>query len=249
MNVLIVEDETHTANLLREFIQENNAFLVVDVVDSIVGAVDYISRHQNNLDLLFFDIHLADGLSFEIFNHIDITTPIIFCTAYDDFTLKAIKNNGIDYILKPFKNEEVQLALEKYQKLRSKLIRNDEISFKPESPNYQRHFLCQYKESTIVIKIEDIAFFSIQHEITYLHSFNNKKYPLYKKLDHIESVCPKNDFFKINRQMIINKNAILSYEPYFNRKIILHLSVKTEENPVVSRLKVSSFKKWLERLT
>lgn len=103
MNVLIVEDEAHTAALLQEIIEQDGQFMVVKHLESIVDTVDYLSKHQQNLDLLFFDIELADGQSFEIFKHVDITTPVIFCTAYDEFTLQAIKNNGIDYILKPFK--------------------------------------------------------------------------------------------------------------------------------------------------
>jgi len=247
MNVLIVEDELHTAKLLKEIIEEDDKFLVVDVIESIVDAVAYLVKYQKRIDLLFFDIQLADGLSFEIFNHVDIYTPIIFCTAYDDYALEAIKNNGIDYILKPFRNNEIHKSLAKYQTLVSKLKPKTPITFSHEKANYQQHFLSQFQERTIVIKIADIAYFSITNEITYLHTFENKKYTIYKKLEHIETVINPDNFFRINRQMLISRKAIDSYEPYFNRKIILHLSLKTEEKPVVSRLKVSEFKKWLEQ--
>lgn len=246
MNVLIVEDELQTANLLKEIIQENDAFLVVEIVESIVDAVDYLSKHQKNLQLLFFDIQLSDGPSFEIFKHIDVTTPVIFCTAYDDYAMEAIKNNGIDYILKPFKNSDIHQAMDKYQNLIDSFNPQDSFSFRQEEPTYQRYFLGHFKEKTIVIKVEEIAFFSIENEVTYLHTFTNKKYPIFKNLEHIESVTSSDDFFRINRQILLNRNAVQSYEPYFNRKIILHLSVQVEEKPVVSRLKVSDFKKWLE---
>jgi len=247
MNVLIVEDELHTAKLLKEIIEEDDNFLVVDIVESIVDAVAFLVKYQNSIDLLFFDIHLADGLSFEIFNHVDIYTPIIFCTAYDDYALKAIKNNGIDYILKPFRNNEIHKSLIKYQTLVSKLNPKTPITFSQEKTNYQQHFLCQFQERTIIIKIADIAYFSITNEITYLHTFENKKHTIYKKLEHIEAVTNPEHFFRINRQMLVNRKTIQSYEPYFNRKIALHLSVKTEEKPIVSRLKVSDFKQWLEQ--
>jgi two-component system response regulator LytT len=246
MNVLIVEDELQTANLLKEIIQENDDFLVVEIVESIVDAVDYLSKHQNNLQLLFFDIQLSDGPSFEIFKHIDITTPVVFCTAYDDYAMEAIKNNGIDYILKPFKNSDIHQALEKYRNLIDRYTPPIHIPFREEGPTYQRFFLGQFKQKTIVIKVEDIAFFSIQNEVTYLHTFTNKKFPVFKNLEHIETATSSDDFFRINRQMLLNRNAVQSYEPYFNRKIVLHLSVQIEEKPVVSRLKVSDFKKWLE---
>ena len=100
MNVLIVEDESHTALLLQEIIEQDSDFIVVEKLESVVESVQYLSKHQKNLDLLFFDIQLADGHSFEIFKHIDVIVPVIFCTAYDEYAMNAIKNNGIDYVLK-----------------------------------------------------------------------------------------------------------------------------------------------------
>ena len=105
----------------------------------------------------------------------------------------------------------------------------------------------QYREKTIVIKVEDIALFQVEHETVYLYTFHGKKYPVFKKLEYIESVCDPNQFFRINRQMLVNLRTVASFEPYFNRKIVLELTVKTEEKPVVSRLKVTAFKEWLER--
>lgn len=245
MNILIVEDELHTANLLKEVIEENRDFLVVEVVESIVDAVDYLIKHQHNLHLLFFDIQLADGLSFEIFNHVDIHTPVIFCTAYDEYAMKAIKNNGIDYILKPFKSEGIHKALAKYKALQANLKLKTSVIFNEQKPTYQQRFLSQYKERTVIFKVEEIVYFSIQNEVTYLYTFNGKKSPIQKKIEYIESVCDPKQFFRINRQMLVNRKAVVSYEPYFNRKIILHLFIKTEEKPIVSRLKVSEFKRWL----
>jgi DNA-binding LytR/AlgR family response regulator len=247
MNILIVEDETYTANLLKEIIEDSGDFLVVNIVESIVDAVDYLIKHQQNLDLLFFDIELSDGLSFEIFNHVDIITPVVFCTAYDEYSMKAIKNNGIDYILKPFRNEEINEALEKYKTLQANLKPKTIVEFNKLTPSFQQNFLSQFKDKTIVFKVDEIACFSIQNEVTYLHSFNGKKSPVYKKIEYIESVCDPKQFFRINRQMLVNRAAINSYQPYFNRKIILNISAKVDEKPIVSRLKVSEFKKWLEQ--
>lgn len=223
---------------------------MIKTLESITDAVQYLSKYQQNLDLLFFDIELADGQSFEIFKHIDITVPVVFCTAYDEYTLEAIKNNGIDYILKPFKESEIQNALSKYKRLLSnlKVKKLPPLRFQTEETHtFQKVFLGQYREKTIVIKVEDIALFQVEHETVYLYTFHGKKYPVFKKLEYIESVCDPNQFFRINRQMLVNLRTVASFEPYFNRKIVLELTVKTEEKPVVSRLKVTAFKEWLER--
>ncbi|MEO1418790.1 MAG: LytTR family DNA-binding domain-containing protein [Bacteroidota bacterium] len=248
MNVLIVEDESHTASLLQEMIEQDTDFMVTEKLESVVETVEYLGKYQQNIDLLFFDIQLADGQSFEIFKHVDVTLPVVFCTAYDEFTLQAIKNNGIDYILKPFKEEEIHKTLQKYKRL----IRNFQsrhaspIQFQSAQPkNYQQSFLTQFREKTIVKLVEEIVLFSVEFDTVYLYTFTGEKYPLSKKLEYIESVCDPHQFFRINRQMLVNRSAIISFEPYFNRKIILHLGIQMEDKAVVSRLKVTPFKEWL----
>ena len=250
MNVLIVEDESHTALLLQEIIEQDSDFIVVEKLESVVESVQYLSKHQKNLDLLFFDIQLADGHSFEIFKHIDVVVPVIFCTAYDEYAMNAIKNNGIDYVLKPIKEKEIHEVLNKYKKLVSNLQSSIPlpINFETkESKPYQQVFLTQHREKTLIVKKEDVALFFVQNEMVYLNKFDGKKFPLFKKLDFIETVCDPNQFFRINRQMLVNRKAVVSFEPYFNRKIVLNLSVKTKESPIVSRLKVTELKNWLEK--
>ncbi len=249
MNVLIVEDESHTAALLQELIEQDPEFIVTQTLESVAETVQYLSKYQQNLDLLFFDIQLADGHSFEIFKHIDIQVPIVFCTAYDEYSLQAIKNNGIEYVLKPFKDEEIRAALEKYKRLVSNLQPKSLASFKPPiSPQktYQKNFLTQYREKSIVKRVEEVALFSVENENVYLYTFEGEKFPLFKKLEYIESVCDPEQFYRISRQMLVNRLAVQSFEPYFNRKIVLELRITPEEKAIVSRLKVSDFKKWLE---
>lgn len=250
MNVLIVEDEAHTATLLKELIEQDGDFIVIEQVESILEAVQYLNKYQKNLDLLFFDIQLADGKSFEIFKHVDVAVPVVFCTAYDGYTLEAIKNNGIDYILKPFKEEEIRQTLHKYKRLIATLqtkqappvyFRTEELS------SYQKSFLTQYREKTIVKLVEEVALFQVEHETVYLYTLTGEKFPLAKKLEYIESVCDPKQFFRINRQMLINRATILSFEPYFNRKIVLQLNIQLAESAIVSRLKVTPFKEWLEQ--
>lgn len=250
MNILIVEDELHTASLLQEFIEQDEKFFVMEKLESVVEAVQYLSKYQKNIDLLFLDIQLADGISFEIFKHIDVVVPVVFCTAYDEYVLQAIKNNGIDYILKPFKESEIQQALQKYKKLISNLQTKNSLPVKFETNNekqYQQNFLSQFREKTIIKHIDEIALFYVENETTYLHTFKGEKLVLLKKLEYIESVCDPNQFFRINRQQLIHRKAIRSFEPHFNRKIILQLNVDINNQSIVSRLKVTSLKSWLEK--
>jgi two-component system response regulator LytT len=250
MNVLIVEDESHTASLLQEIIEQDEDFIVLEKLESVVDAVQYLNKYQKNIDLLFFDIQLADGKSFEIFKHVDVLTPIIFCTAYDEYTLQAIKNNGIDYVLKPFKEEEIHEALQKYKRLITNIHSKNPspVHFQMEpSKQYQQSFLTQYRERSVVKRVEEIALFYVENETVYLHTFTGEKFPLFKNLEYLESVCDPDQFFRINRKMLINRDAVTSFEPYFNRKIVLQLKTKLTDKAVVSRLKVARFKEWLER--
>lgn len=249
MNVLLVEDEHHTARLLQEVIESDRDFIVIKTLESISETVSYLSKYAQNIDLMFLDIHLSDGHSFEIFRHIDINIPVIFCTAYDEYALKAIRNNGIEYILKPFEDEEILTALHKFRQLAGRF--KTKLSFeipgeKPKTQVYQESFLAQQKDRTIVVLTENIAMFAIEEDIVYLYTFDRKRYPVFKNMEYIANVCDPHVFFRINRQMLINRNAILTIQPYFNRKVILELTIKPENQIIVSRLKVTAFKEWLE---
>lgn len=247
MNVLIVEDELHTSKLLKELIEQDDDFLVTERLESVTEAVQYLSKHQQKLDLIFLDIQLADGHSFEIFKHIDITVPVIFCTAYDEYTLPAIKNNGIDYILKPFKEEDIRAALVKYKRLAQTFLSKSATPLQFVSTiHYQQSFLTQYRDKTLLKYIKDIALFSIEFETVYIYTFTGEKFPLFKNMEYIASVCDPKQFFRINRQMLINKDAVRSIEPYFNRKIIIQTKISLSDKLIVSRLKVTAFKDWLE---
>ncbi|WP_374460610.1 LytR/AlgR family response regulator transcription factor [Chryseobacterium taeanense] len=249
MNVLLVEDEHHTARMLQEIIEKDKDFIVLRTLDSIAETVSYLAKYGQNIDLIFLDIHLSDGHSFEIFRHIDVSIPVIFCTAYDEYALKAIRNNGIEYILKPFEDEEVLNALHKFRQLAERFKRQLNFEFPGEKSKnhvYQESFLAQQKDRTIVVFTENIAMFAIEQDIVYLYTFDRKRYPVFKNMDYITNACDPHLFFRINRQMLVNRNAIITIQPYFNRKVILELKIKPENQTIVSRLKVTAFKEWLE---
>ena len=247
MNVLIIEDEIHTANLLQQFIELDPEFRVVHKLGSIAEAVVYLADFQNTIDILFFDIQLSDGKSFEIFKHVDITLPVVFCTAYDQYSLEAIKNNGFDYILKPFEETEIHEALQRFKSMARqfqgkasptevKQIIQDE---------FQKVFLSYHRDKTKLLQAEEIGLFCLEQEVVYAYTKDNKKHPLLKTLEYIESVTNPAQYYRINRQMLVSRRIIRSFSPYFNRKLILELAFKTEEKAIVSRLKVSPFKEWL----
>lgn len=251
-NILIVEDERKTAELLREMIEKQSAYLVVHSCDSIEAAVTYLEKHQSKLDLLFLDIQLADGESFEIFEEIEVRVPVIFCTAFDEHVLKAFKKNGIDYILKPFQEADIAQALAKFEQLRQ--------SFAPQTPplhtavervaaarkSRSQTFLTRIGDKMIPVPSDEIAFVLFSHEIVYLYNFQGERFPIFRKMEDMEQALDKDRFFRINRQMIACHAAIRSIEPYFKRKLVLNFDFSLPEKAIVSRLKVTPFLEWME---
>jgi DNA-binding LytR/AlgR family response regulator len=253
MKILIIEDEPHNAEVLNEIIvQVKPGAIILEVLESIDQAVKYLSNQNITPDLIFSDIQLADGLSFEIFSKIKVKCPIIFCTAYDQYTLKAFKTNGIEYILKPIKEEDIEAAFIKYETLKESLKPDTNIvtllkqAFS-QKESYKTSILVHYKESFIPIAVKKIAFFAVENEILYIQTFDNQRYPVFKTMSEIEFSVDSSIFFKINRQVLLNKNAIKEVQPYFNRKVIIKTDLKIKEQLIVSRLKVTEFMNWIEQ--
>ena len=250
MNILIIEDEKNTAVLLKEFIEQHPNYLVANICDSIEDSVNYLHKNQAKLDLIFMDIQLADGESFEIFEQIEVTIPVVFCTAYDSFTLKAFKNNGIDYILRPVKENDIEKAIAKIEQLKNKFAPNPVTQIKEllsKDHTYQTSFLVRFRDKMYPVLVSDIAFAYLDNEVVYLFNFKGEKHIVSKTLDEIENALSPQQFFRINRQMLINREAIKEIETYFNRKVMAHLSIETPEKAIVSRLKVSPFLSWVEK--
>ncbi|MDB4656134.1 LytTR family DNA-binding domain-containing protein [Flavobacteriales bacterium] len=241
-NVLIVEDEWSTAELLKELIESQKGYQVVETLERVDTAVQYLEANQSKLDIIFLDIHLADGESFHIFDETEVQVPVIFCTAYDQYLMKAFKHNGIEYILKPFRQSDIEEALAKFESLKFRFAPEKE-----QSQNYKlaQTFLVHYREQTIPVAVDQIALVFINQGITYLFNQKGDSYHISKTMDEMEQALPAEQFYRVNRQMILNRNAVKEVEPYFNRKVIVKLNVDLKEQVVVSRLKVSPFMKWL----
>ena len=253
MKILIIEDEPKTADVLKDIIKQvQPGTEIVSVLDSIQKSVDFLSDPGNIPDLIFMDIQLADGLSFEIFSRVHVKCPVIFCTAYDQYSLQAFKTNGIEYILKPIKEEDVKSALNKFENLRRSIKPESEIlnvlkNALGQSKNYKTTILVRFKEGYVPIQVSNIALFYVDTEIVYAHTMDNQRYAVFKPINNIEEESDPSQFFRINRQVLLNRMAITEIQPYFNRKVIVKTHLKIKEQLIVSRLKVTDFMTWMEQ--
>ena|SRR6218665_161857 len=247
MRIVIIEDEPKTAANLEKILKSINADnRILETIDSVDIGLDYF-KEMGFPDLIFSDIQIADGLSFEIFNSLPPTCPIIFCTAYDQYALQAFKANGIDYLLKPFSETDVRRALEKYQKLKQNSQSNQSLQllFEQLQKPQKQMVLINFREKIIPVNIQAISFFySINHQTIIL--FEGKEQNISYSLDELEAMLDSNQFYRANRQFIINRTFIREIEHYFARKLVVRLNTKTPENIVVSKAKASDFLRWIE---
>jgi len=251
MKVIIVEDEIAASENLAFILNSINPEIkVLKVLDSVKSAVAYFSE-TTEAELVFMDIHLADGISFEIFDQVTINTPIIFTTAYDQYAIQAFKVNSVDYLLKPINEEELSEAIAKHENA-SKQGQpiDDQIQgmlklIQTKSKAYKTTYLVQKRDELIPIKTTDIAYFYIDTGIVKAMTFNNQLYTISKKLEDIEVELNPDNFHRVNRQSIINKSAIVNIKFYFNGKLIVNTNPKFAERIVVSKAKASSFKDWV----
>lgn len=250
MKILIIEDEKLTAkDLARTLSGIDSQIEIVKMVHSIEEAINYFKTKQE-IDLIFSDIELGDGLSFEIFEKLKITTPIIFCTAYNQYALEAFKTVGIDYILKPFSKQTIENALLKFQNLKEKLSNSNEqysklLDILKQNIIPQSHSVIIHQGDKIIpLNTNDIAIFFIEDELVYAYTFDGKKNNLSQNMDNLEKQF-KIDFFRANRQFLVNRKAIKDASFYFNRKILINLNIIFNEQIVVGKLKTTAFSNWL----
>jgi len=254
MQILIVEDEQRTALDLQATIQElqpEARFLAT--LDSVEGAIAWFRKHPMP-DLAFFDIQLADGLSFDIFDEVRVECPVVFCTAFDEHAMRAFQVNGVDYILKPFDREQVRRALDKVRGLENFFQKRDgnleaklsKLLSEARKPAVKTAFLVSQRDKLLPIAVSDIAYFYIEHEVTFLHTFDNRRFMLNHTLDELENMLDPRQFYRANRQFLVHIKAIMEVEQYFARKLLLKLNTQTKEAIVVSKAKASEFLHWME---
>lgn len=248
MKILIIEDESAAARRLQKLIHEvDDQIEILDHIESIEAAVEWFQNHTAP-DLVFMDIHLADGACFEIFNQIEINCPIVFATAYDQYALQAFKVNAVDYLLKPIKKEELVQALEKYKKVNQVSVDYQKMlgALYAKSAAPTRRLLIRFGQSIKVVDFEEVAYFYTQDKITFLITKLGKRYPVDHSIDKLEEMCDPNSFFRINRQFIINIEAIREMYAYSKSRVKIELQPACDLETIVSTERSSKFKKWLE---
>ncbi len=255
MKVLIVEDEAPAFRRLQSLLQEIDASIeIVEVIDSVKEAVKWFRTYELP-DLIFMDIQLADGLSFEIFEEVKISKPIIFTTAYDEYMLKAFKVNSIDYLLKPLNKNDLASSLVKLRELKKSFGNNSQQDLKGilqtfkndlNQTQYKSRFLVKTADRLVSVPAKNIAYCYTENGLVSIRTNSDKRYVLDYPLDEIEKQLNPKSFFRLNRQFIANLDSIDEIHQYFKGKLIVKLQPNCTEEIVVSRDKASVFKKWLD---
>ncbi|MFV8333883.1 LytR/AlgR family response regulator transcription factor [Flavobacterium sp. GSP14] len=255
MTTIIIEDEKPAARLLQRKLEKLNVEVGV-MLHSVEESIDWFSKNEHP-DLIFLDIQLSDGLSFEIFEKVSIKSAVIFTTAYDEYALRAFKLNSIDYLLKPIDEDDLETAVTKFKSLLPKQelqTQNLTIDFEqikkmltnPFEKTYKKRFTVKIGQHLKVISIEEIECFFSENKGTYLHTFDNRNYLLECTLELLEQELDPADFFRISRKFIIPLKAIKEIVLYSNSRLKVILPSYKEEEVIVSREKVSDFKTWIE---
>ncbi|GAB3921636.1 LytR/AlgR family response regulator transcription factor [Mucilaginibacter myungsuensis] len=251
MNIIIIEDELRTARSLETIIKEikPNA-RITGQYQSVEDSVAALSETAQP-DLIFMDIQLADGLSFEIFKSVKITCPVVFCTAFDEYSMEAFKSNGVDYVLKPFSKENIKEALRKVDDLKNffqqKTTPDIESLLQRLSPQSGKtSFLVFKNQKYATVQTDNIAFFYIRNDSTSLMCFDGQEYTLSQSLDNIAASVSAKQFFRVNRQYLVNFKAIKEVEHYFLRKLYVKLVIDMPEKLLINKEKSHSFLNWME---
>ncbi len=250
MTTIIIEDEKPAARLLQRKLSKLN--VAVDVMlHSVQESIEWFSKNQSP-DLIFLDIQLSDGLSFEIFEKVNVSSAIIFTTAYDEYALKAFKLNSIDYLLKPIDEDELAIAVQKFKKgLQQRESHNldfDQLKkmlFTSSERSYKQRFTIKVGSHLKVINKEDIECFYSENKGTYIHTLDNRDYLLDTTLEVLENELAPNEFFRISRKFIVPMKAVREIVVYSNSRLKVILPTFKADEVIVSREKVNDFKNWL----
>ena len=248
MKVVIVEDSISSQKLLIELLKNKYPNIeVVKILDSIKDSIEFFSN--NNVDLIFMDIQLKDGYCFKIFNQIDINTPIIFTTAYDNYAIQAFEENSIAYLLKPLDEDKLEHAIKKYNNLNAKNNNSNFSNFLSminSKDKYKKRFTIKLNDNIIILTEEDIAYFIANDKICYVYTKEGDKYIIDYSLDNLLQQLNPKKFFRISRDCIVTFNAIHKIKKYYNGRLKIYLLPKYTEDIIVSRDRTPNFMKWLE---
>jgi two-component system LytT family response regulator len=251
MKALIVEDEILAAQNLVKILSDIGSFDSINTLDSINETVEFL-KGNDKPDILFLDIHLADGSAFEIFDKVQVDCPVVFMTAYNEYALKAFRLTSIDYLLKPLDIFDVKRAIDKLKRLkRASGMHENElknlISYFKKNVEFKSHFLIKIEDDKLVpLKTEDIAFIYSNHGVVKAFTSYRKTFTLDQTLDQIAGMLDPHIFFRANSQFIISRKAVQDLGFWFNRRHSINLKVQTPEKIIVSKEKVTEFISWIE---
>lgn len=251
MNVIIIEDEKPSARRLQRMLDKLGV-VVNEMLHSVEESINWFNNNEHP-DLIFLDIQLSDGLSFEIFDEIDVKSAIIFTTAFDEYALQAFKLNSIDYLLKPIDEDELTVAVEKYRELKPQ-VSNVQLNFddikklltNPLEREYKKRFTTKIGQHLKMISVDEIECFYSENKGTYAHTIGGRDYLLDTTLEQLEQELSPKLFFRISRKYYININAIQDIISYTNSRLELKLNSYTGNEVIVARERVKDFKLWLE---
>ena len=252
MKVLIIEDEIKTAKELKSLVEAIDTHVeVIGILQSVKSAIQWFNENLAP-DLIISDIQLGDGLCFDIYRNVQVNAPIIFCTAFDEYAIRAFETSGIDYLLKPVDETMLEQSLLKFQHFKS-LFDSQKVQYQQKivrlveqmNPKYKQSILVYFKEKIIPVKVADIRFIYTSNGLVYIHT-GHSQFTTQYNMEQLEAMLNPNQFYKANRQFIIHRESIKDVEHYFNRRLFVKLICETPENVIVSKIKAADFLQWIE---
>ncbi len=255
MKVLIIEDEPFAQNELKRLLDKADKTIgVLDCIDSVEDSVEWLAANPAP-DLIFMDIQLSDGLSFEIFKQTEVKAPVIFTTAYDEYAIQAFKVNSIDYLLKPVKQNELENALNKYKNLYEKSenqpsglnIHQIEQLIRAGRPKYKSRFIAKVGDQLKHIETGEIAYLKAEDNEVVLVTKSNNRYIIDYTLDQLGSLVDPDHFFRVNRSYLVTIDSIGKISKYFNSRLHIELKPATQDSVLISRVRVPDFLKWMDK--
>lgn len=258
MKVLIIEDEELAVKKLQKTLAGvDTTAEVVGVADSIRSSVSWLQDNPTP-DLILMDIELADGQSFEIFDKVDVKSTVIFTTSYDEYALKAFKVNSVDYLLKPIQKEDLQAALDKFKKMKNiygngsgnaqplnvdSLVKELQLKLQPRE--FRKRFLVKHAQKLVSIEVDEIAYFYSDGRLNFFKTNDNKKYVVDYTMDELEEMLNPEVYFRISRSFYVSIASVDQIHDYFGNRLLLNLKPAVDKEALVSREKVTEFKKWM----
>lgn len=247
--ILIIEDEARAARELASILTAIDPDTeILTILDSVELSVQWLNSNHHP-DLIFSDIQLADGLCFDIYNKVQVQSPVIFCTAFDEYLMNAFDMHTVSYLLKPITKQKLEKALDKFYAIKSVFNKQQDTGFnmllEQLRNQYKTALLVHEKDKIIPLQVKDIAFIYLDKSLLSVTTSGNKKYYLSSSLDELEKSLDPSSFYRANRQFLINRTSVANAERFFARKLVVRLTVQTPETVVISKAKASEFLQWL----